>query len=212
MEKRAERFEKKVVDISKYLHDTGYEKPKTMLKTRITYHDACHLAHGQGVRQEPRDILLDIPGVEMVQMPNADRCCGSAGIYNLTNPDMADAVLKSKMENVPEDVEMISMGNPGCMMQMALGVQKYGRNQKIVHTVQLLDWAYQKREWNTTMAVLKLNTTDKHIINLAAIVDGPRSILYKKVDVLAYDCDGFTIHKHLPKAVVFRKIQKKFPN
>jgi glycolate oxidase iron-sulfur subunit len=144
--KRAESFEEKVVDISKYLHDTGYEKPKAMLKTRITYHDACHLAHGQGVRQEPRDILLDIPGVEMVHMPKADSCCGSAGIYNLTNPEMADAVLKSKMENVPDDVEMISMGNPGCMMQMALGVQKYGRNQKIVHTIQLLDWAYQKEE------------------------------------------------------------------
>jgi glycolate oxidase iron-sulfur subunit len=144
--KRAEKFEKKVVDISKYLHDTGYDKPKAAINTRITYHDACHLAHGQGVRQEPRDILLDIPGVEMVQMPNADRCCGSAGIYNITNPEMADAVLKSKMENVPEDVEMISMGNPGCMMQMALGVQKYGRNQKIVHTVQLLDWAYQKED------------------------------------------------------------------
>lgn len=144
--KRAEEFEQKVVDISKYLHDTGYEKPKATLNTRITYHDACHLAHGQGVRQEPRDILLDIPGVEMVHMPNADRCCGSAGIYNITNPEMADAILKSKMENVPEDVEMISMGNPGCMMQMALGVQKYGRSQKIVHTVQLLDWAYQKEE------------------------------------------------------------------
>jgi glycolate oxidase iron-sulfur subunit len=143
---RAEEFEEKVVDISKYLHDTGYEKPKAMMNARITYHDACHLAHGQGVRKEPREILLDIPGVEMVQMPNADRCCGSAGIYNITNPEMADAVLKSKMENVPEDVEIISMGNPGCMMQMALGVQKYGRNQKIVHTVQLLDWAYQKEE------------------------------------------------------------------
>jgi glycolate oxidase iron-sulfur subunit len=143
---RAEEFEEKVVDISKYLHDTGYEKPKAMMNSRITYHDACHLAHGQGVRKEPREILLDIPGVEMVQMPNSDRCCGSAGIYNITNPEMADAVLKSKMENVPDDVEMISMGNPGCMMQMALGVQKYGRNQKIVHTVQLLDWAYQKEE------------------------------------------------------------------
>jgi glycolate oxidase iron-sulfur subunit len=143
---RAEEFQEKVVDISKYLHDTGYEKPKALMNTRITYHDACHLAHGQGVRKEPREILLDIPGVEMVQMPNADTCCGSAGIYNITNPEMADEVLKSKMENVPEDVEMISMGNPGCMMQMALGVQKYGRNQKIVHTVQLLDWAYQKEE------------------------------------------------------------------
>lgn len=142
--KKAEEFSKKVVDISKHLHDTGYEKPKAELKARITYHDACHLAHGQGVRKEPREILLDIPGVEMVHMPNADRCCGSAGIYNITNPEMANAVLESKMENVPEDVEMISMGNPGCMLQMAVGVQKYGRNQRIVHTVQLLDWAYQK--------------------------------------------------------------------
>ncbi len=141
---RAEKFSEKVVDIAKYLHDTGYEKPKASIETTITYHDACHLAHGQGVRQEPRDLLLDIPGVKMVHMPNADRCCGSAGIYNITNPEMADAVLQSKMENVPEEVELISMGNPGCMLQMALGVQKYGRNQKIVHTVQLLDWAYQK--------------------------------------------------------------------
>ncbi|MDQ0197895.1 (Fe-S)-binding protein [Neobacillus ginsengisoli] len=140
----AKVFSAKVEDISKFLYDTGYEKPKAELKTRITYHDACHLAHGQGIRQEPRELLLNIPGVEMVHMPNADRCCGSAGIYNMTNPEMAGAVLESKMTNVPEDVEMISMGNPGCMLQMAVGVQKYGRNQKIVHTVQLLDLAYQK--------------------------------------------------------------------
>jgi glycolate oxidase iron-sulfur subunit len=143
---KAEEFSRKVEDITKYLYDTGYEKPKAAINTRITYHDACHLAHGQGVRQEPRDILLSIPGVEMVHMPNADRCCGSAGIYNITNPEMAEAILQSKMENVPEDVEIITMGNPGCMLQMALGVRKYGRNQQIVHTVQLLDWAYQKEE------------------------------------------------------------------
>jgi glycolate oxidase iron-sulfur subunit len=143
---KAVKFAAKVEDISKYLYDTGYEKPKAEIKTRITYHDACHLAHGQGIRKEPRDLLLDIPGVEMVHMPNADRCCGSAGIYNLTNPEMSLAVLESKMENVPDDVEMISMGNPGCMLQMALGVKKVGRNQKVVHTVQLLDWAYQKED------------------------------------------------------------------
>lgn len=143
---KAKEFSAKVEDVSKFLHDTGYEPPKAELNTRITYHDACHLAHGQGIRDEPRDLLLKIPGVEMVHMPNADRCCGSAGIYNLTHPEMAGAVLESKMENVPEDVEMISMGNPGCMLQMAVGVQKYGRNQKIVHTVQLLDWAYQKED------------------------------------------------------------------
>ncbi|NHM31443.1 (Fe-S)-binding protein [Neobacillus terrae] len=144
--KKAEEFSAKIEDISKYLYDTGYEKPKAELNTRITYHDACHLAHGQGIRHEPRDLLLNIPGVEMVHMPNSDRCCGSAGIYNITNPEMASAVLESKMQNVPEDVEMISMGNPGCMLQMAMGVQKHGRNQKIVHTVQLLDWAYQKED------------------------------------------------------------------
>ncbi|MEQ2527108.1 (Fe-S)-binding protein [Robertmurraya yapensis] len=143
---KAEEFSKKVEDISKYLYDTGYEKPKAELNTRITYHDACHLAHGQGVREEPRDLLINIPGVEMVHMPNADRCCGSAGVYNITNPEMAGAVLESKMSNVPDDVEMISMGNPGCMLQMAVGVEKFGRNQKVVHTVQLLDWAYQKED------------------------------------------------------------------
>lgn len=141
---KAELFANKVEDISKYLHDNGYEKPKSEINTRLTYHDACHLAHGQGIREEPRKILLDIPGVEMVHMSNADRCCGSAGIYNITNPEMAGAVLESKMENVPDDVEMISMGNPGCMLQMAIGVKKYGRSQKVVHTIQLLDWAYQK--------------------------------------------------------------------
>jgi glycolate oxidase iron-sulfur subunit len=141
---KALEFSSKVEDISKYLYDTGYEKPKAVLNKKITYHDACHLAHGQGVRQEPRDLLINIPGVEMVLMPNADRCCGSAGIYNITNPEMSGEVLASKMQNVPDDVEMISMGNPGCMLQMAIGVQKYGRNQQVVHTIQLLDWAYQK--------------------------------------------------------------------
>ncbi|MFD1705699.1 (Fe-S)-binding protein [Siminovitchia sediminis] len=141
---RAEAFSNKVVDIAKYLYDTGYDVPEASIDTTITYHDACHLAHGQGVREQPRELLLNIPGVKMVHMPNADRCCGSAGIYNITNPEMADAILESKMENVPEEVELISMGNPGCMLQMALGVQKYGRNQKVVHTIQLLDWAYQK--------------------------------------------------------------------
>lgn len=148
---RAEAFSAKVEDISKHLYDTGYEKPTKPLNKKITYHDACHLAHGQGIREEPRDLLLNIPGVEMVHMPNSDRCCGSAGIYNITNPEMAGEVLKNKMKNVPDDVDMISMGNPGCMLQMAMGVQKYGRNQKIVHTVQLLDWAYQQENERDTI-------------------------------------------------------------
>jgi glycolate oxidase iron-sulfur subunit len=141
---KAEQFSAKIEDVSKFLVDQGYEKPKGRLETKITYHDACHLAHGQGVRSEPRQLLRDIPGLELVEMPEADRCCGSAGIYNITNPDMAGKVLQEKMCNVPAGVDMISMGNPGCMLQMTMGVMKHGQKEKVVHTVQLLDWAYQK--------------------------------------------------------------------
>lgn len=141
---KAEAFSAKVVDVSKFLVDHGYRKPTAEMKTRVTYHDACHLAHGQGVRSEPREILRDIPGVEMVDLPDADRCCGSAGIYNLTHPQMAGALLDRKIDDVPEDVEMISMGNPGCMLQIAMGVERHGRSEKVVHTMQLLDWAYEK--------------------------------------------------------------------
>lgn len=141
---KAERFAEKVEDVSKFLYDNHYQKPTGELNTRITYHDACHLAHGQGVRFEPRQILRDIPGIELVDLPDADRCCGSAGIYNITNPKMSGALLDRKMADVPDHVEMISMGNPGCMLQMAMGVLRHGRSEKIVHTVQLLDWAYQK--------------------------------------------------------------------
>lgn len=142
--KQAEQFAAKVVDVTKFLVENGYRKPTANLQMKVTYHDACHLAHGQNVRTEPRQILADIPGIEVIEMANADQCCGSAGIYNLTNPEMAEAVLKEKMTALPNNVEVISMGNPGCMLQMAVGVEKYGQNQKIFHTVQLLDLAYKK--------------------------------------------------------------------
>ncbi|PWA13010.1 glycolate oxidase [Pueribacillus theae] len=142
----AKEFSEKVEDISKFLYDNDFKRPQTEVKTRITYHDACHLAHGQGVRFEPRQLLKEIPGVELVDLPDADRCCGSAGIYNLTHPEMAGALLDRKIDDIPEDVEMISMGNPGCMLQIAMGVQKHGRSEKVVHTIQLLDWAYEKEK------------------------------------------------------------------
>ncbi len=141
---QAEAFAAKVTDVSRFLHHRGFEKPKGEIRARVTYHDACHLAHGQGVREEPRRLLQSIPGVEWVEMPEADRCCGSAGIYNITQPKMAQAVLESKMEYVPEDVELISMGNPGCMLQMAAGVLQHGRSARVVHTMELLDRSYRE--------------------------------------------------------------------
>ncbi len=152
---QAKAFSEKIEDVSKFLYDNDFKKPKAEISAKITYHDACHLAHGQGVRFEPRQLLEDIPGIEMVELPDADRCCGSAGIYNLTHPEMAGKLLKRKIDDIPEDIEMISMGNPGCMLQIALGVQKYGRSEKVVHTMQLLDWAYEKEKGSERIAAEK---------------------------------------------------------
>ncbi|NGQ96688.1 (Fe-S)-binding protein [Brevibacillus sp. SYP-B805] len=141
---KAVQFAEKVADISKFLAAHGYEKPTGRVEARVAYHDACHLAHGQGIRAEPRQLLREIPGVAWVEMPLADRCCGSAGIYNLTHPEMAGKILDEKMKAVPEQADIIAMGNPGCMLQMMMGVHRHGRTQRVVHTVQLLDWAYQR--------------------------------------------------------------------
>lgn len=146
MREMAEDFAAKVSDVSQFLYDHGFEKPAGRIAARVTYHDACHLAHGQGVRDEPRKLLKEIPGLELVEMPEADRCCGSAGIYNLTHPEMAGAILKQKMEYVPEGAELISMGNPGCMLQMAMGVLRHGPKAEVVHTMELLDGSYRKGE------------------------------------------------------------------
>ncbi|WP_126424634.1 (Fe-S)-binding protein [Brevibacillus marinus] len=141
---KAEKFSQKVVDVAKFLHDNGYRKPTGRVEKRITYHDACHLAHAQGVRFEPRKLLQEIPGIELVELPEADRCCGSAGIYNITNPEMASRLLASKIANIPDEVELVTMGNPGCMLQIAMGVHQHHRKEQVVHTVQVLDWAYQR--------------------------------------------------------------------
>jgi glycolate oxidase iron-sulfur subunit len=141
---KAKEFSRNVEDVSKFLVDLGFRKPQARLEARVTYHDACHLAHAQNIRHAPRELLSSIPGVEMVELLDSDRCCGSAGIYNLTHPEMAGKLLDRKMGDIPEEVELVAMGNPGCMLQMAMGVYRHGRHEKIVHTVQVLDWAYQK--------------------------------------------------------------------
>jgi glycolate oxidase iron-sulfur subunit len=145
---RAEEFASKVEDVSKFLVELGIRKPQGRVDKRVTYHDACHLAHAQKVRFEPRELLEGIPGIELVELPDADRCCGSAGIYNITNPDMAGQLLDRKINDIPDEVELMAMGNPGCMMQIAMGVHRHHRREKVVHTVQILDWAYQNEKQN----------------------------------------------------------------
>ncbi|WP_018133104.1 (Fe-S)-binding protein [Effusibacillus pohliae] len=140
---KAEQFSAKVRDISEFLVEVGYEPPKGRVELKITYHDACHLAHAQKIRTQPRQILRSIPGVELVEMRESDRCCGSAGIYNLTHPEMAGPLLDRKMADVPQGVNCIATGNPGCMMQIQVGVNRIDASMEVAHTVTLLDRAYQ---------------------------------------------------------------------
>ena len=105
--------------------------------------DSCHLAHGQKIRNAPRQLLRAIPGLTLREMPLADLCCGSAGIYNVLHTDLSMKILEKKMANVETaDAQIIATANPGCMLQLAAGVKKWGNGERVVHVVELLDEAY----------------------------------------------------------------------
>ena len=113
----------------------------------MAYHDACHLAHGQQVRAQPRQLLLGIPGIELVSPAEPEICCGSAGVYNIEHTEMSLDLLKNKMRNADSTgAEIIVTANPGCMIQLQAGAKMYGRSQRVLHVVELLDEAYRKAE------------------------------------------------------------------
>lgn len=111
--------------------------------TRVTYHDACHLAHGQGVRSAPRELLAAIPGLELVELAESDMCCGSAGIYNVTQPKMARELLDRKWRNVEATgASVVATGNPGCHAWIAQAAREHGQAVEVVHTLELLERAF----------------------------------------------------------------------
>jgi glycolate oxidase iron-sulfur subunit len=108
----------------------------------VTYHEACHLAHGQRIRNEPRAMLLQIPGLRLVELAESDVCCGSAGTYNLLQPEMANRLLARKVERIRQaDTDFVAAGNIGCLLQIQLGLQQAGSRTRAIHPVELLDWA-----------------------------------------------------------------------
>jgi glycolate oxidase iron-sulfur subunit len=110
----------------------------------VTYQDSCHLAHGQKIRSAPRRLLRAIPGLTLQEMPQSDVCCGSAGIYNVQHTDMSMAVLKSKMASVNATAaETVVTANPGCILQLRAGAALFGRRQRVVHVVEMLDESYR---------------------------------------------------------------------
>jgi Fe-S oxidoreductase len=143
---RARRFAQKVEDVSEFLARVGLSAPLGEVERTVTYQDACHLAHGQKIRAQPRQLLHRIPGLRLVEMPDADRCCGSAGIYNILQPEMSMQVLEAKMENVlATGTDCVVAANPGCLLQLNLGLKQRGRQPAAIHVVDLLDEAIQKR-------------------------------------------------------------------
>jgi glycolate dehydrogenase iron-sulfur subunit len=139
---RAKQFVAKVRDITEYLADVGLIQPKRKLTQRVTYADPCHLAHAQGVRKAPRELLKTI-GADLVEMPRPDTCCGSAGVYNVVQNELSMKILDEKMEYVASvHPEIVATANVGCMLQFTAGIKRKGLNARVAHVIELLDEAY----------------------------------------------------------------------
>jgi Fe-S oxidoreductase len=151
---KAKRFSSIVKDAAQFLGDLGLVGKLAPLKMTVTYQDPCHLAHGQRVRSQPRNLLKSIPGLQFKEMDGSDRCCGSAGIYNITHPEMSQHLLKEKMQSVAAtQAEAVVAPNPGCMLQLRYGSQQYGPEVKVYHLMDLLDRAYSEAEASSSNEV-----------------------------------------------------------
>jgi glycolate oxidase iron-sulfur subunit len=146
-EPRAKVWDEKVHDIHEWLVKIGIQTPREGARpttTRVTYHEACHLVHGQKISAQPRELLRAISGVELFELPEAAWCCGSAGIYNITQPEMSRALLERKMKHIAATgASIVATGNPGCIGQIRYGAQKLGVKLEIVHPITLLARAYR---------------------------------------------------------------------
>ncbi|MEY2429498.1 MAG: glycolate oxidase iron-sulfur subunit [Verrucomicrobiota bacterium] len=159
---RAALWDKKVKDIHEWLIEIGVQAPiqrsevrgqrsgvdqslLTSAATVVTYHESCHLCHGQKITSQPRQLLRTIPNLKLVELPEAAWCCGSAGIYNIVQPEMANELLQRKLKHIKSTgAEIVATGNPGCLLQIINGAQQQGLNLRIVHPITLLAEAYRR--------------------------------------------------------------------
>jgi glycolate oxidase iron-sulfur subunit len=137
---RAAAMAAKTRDVNEYLAALGPVAPRHPLRARVAYHDACHLAHAQGIRSQPRALLGAIPGLELVELADADQCCGSAGIYNLVEPSSAREIGLRKIESVLGAApELLVSANPGCSLQIAMLLCERGQSVPTAHPIEVLD-------------------------------------------------------------------------
>jgi glycolate oxidase iron-sulfur subunit len=134
----------RVRDLSEFLAEVGLPEPTRRVELKVSYQDACHLAHAQRVQKQPRDLIAAVPGVELVEMHHPDICCGSAGIYNALEPPMSMQILDEKMEDLTEtEADVVVTGNPGCQMQLEAGLRRRGSPMRVWHLAELLVRAYE---------------------------------------------------------------------
>jgi glycolate oxidase iron-sulfur subunit len=139
---RARQFTAKMRDVAEFLTDLGMNAPLRPLPLRVTYQDSCHLVHGQKIREAPRQLLRAIPGLEFVEMPLSEQCCGSAGVYNVTETEASLEILERKMECVKQTkAGVIATANPGCILQLRAGAAIHKTGQEVLHVVELIDRA-----------------------------------------------------------------------
>ena len=135
-------FRNKVRDVTEFLVGLGLSAKLKPVTARVTYQDSCHLLHGQKVREAPRQLLRAIPGVEFVELPYSDICCGSAGVYNVTQTEASLELLAEKMEHAKRTrAQVIATANPGCILQLRAGAAIHGTGQEVLHVMELLDRA-----------------------------------------------------------------------
>jgi glycolate oxidase iron-sulfur subunit len=141
---KARRFSATMRDVTEFLGSIELNPKLGPVAATVTYQDSCHLSHGQRIRKAPRDLLRAIPGLTFQEMIGADICCGSAGIYNVVQSEMAMYILHRKMDTVNATrAQIIATANPGCMLQLQAGVRLHGKDQRVMHVVEVLDLAYK---------------------------------------------------------------------
>ena len=141
---RARIWSAKVKDIHEWLMQLGVVPPTAAVPLKATYHEACHLVHGQKISKQPRDLLRLIPGLELVELPESAWCCGSAGIYNITQPEMSQKLLERKMRNIlSTGAKVVASANPGCCVQLEAGARDRSQTIEILHPITLLARAYR---------------------------------------------------------------------
>jgi len=137
---RARNFSAKCQDISEVLAELAPRSRRHPLKLRVAFHDSCHLQHAQGVRSQPRILLSSIPGLELAEIPESAICCGSAGIYNLVQPEAANALGDRKANLISSlKADVVATGNPGCILQLQSSLTRQHQKTPVVHTIQVLD-------------------------------------------------------------------------